>query len=166
MDKLNTGSRHGLREHLIHDQATEPKQFVHTDGAAVLFILCRFGTISGPSTLHQLFDLLLISKIWLNAGLIVKLPNECIGPTSVYTCECFKFQSVIKGVLNCVLCMCVSCTYILVMHVAWSVHLRLDLALHCLLMVSALLAHVHLWACWQLLRARFNCENPSLTFSP
>lgn len=41
--------------------------------------------------------------------------------------------------------MCVTCVYILVTHAAWSVHVRLDLALHCLLAVSALLAHVHLW---------------------
>lgn len=53
-----------------------------------------------------------------------------------------------KGVLKCVLCMCVICVYILVMHAAWSVHLRLDLALHCLLMVSASLARVHLWGCF------------------
>lgn len=31
------------------------------------------------------------------------------------------------GAQKCVLCMRVICAYILVMHVAWSVHLRLDL---------------------------------------
>lgn len=49
--------------------------------------------------------------------LTVKLPNECIGPTSAYTCEClkskmFKFQSFIKGVLRCILCyVCHVCVY-------------------------------------------------------
>lgn len=44
---------------------------------------------------------LLISKISLIAGLYSRVA-KCIGPTSVYTCECFKlkmfkFQSVLRG---------------------------------------------------------------------
>lgn len=42
------------------------------------------------------------------------------------------------------------------MHAAWSVHLRLDLAKHCLLMLSAPLAQVHLWAV-------DSCSEPALT---